>query len=82
MIIRYNYMLLYVMIIMNRSIVSLILIKYYVMLVVGLNLLLMIEYVMCYLCKLCFDARKLVIWIVLNFVFLTRELMTENIFLG
>jgi hypothetical protein len=40
---RYSYMLLYVMRIMNRCIVSLILIKFYVMLIAGLILLLMIE---------------------------------------
>jgi hypothetical protein len=53
-------MLLYVMKIMNRYIVSLILIKYHVMLIVGLVLLLMIED-MCCLCELCFDAGKMII---------------------
>ena len=60
-IIIYSYMLLYVMRIMNRCIASLILIKYYVMLVIGLNLLFMIEYAIRHLCKLCFDVGKLVI---------------------
>jgi hypothetical protein len=54
-------MLLYVMKIMNRCIVSLILIECYVMLIASLILLLMIEDVMCYLCKLCFDVEKLII---------------------
>jgi hypothetical protein len=54
-------MLLYVMRIMNRCIVSLILIKFYIMLIAGLIVLLMIEDVMCYLCELCFDVEKLVI---------------------
>jgi hypothetical protein len=40
---------------------SLILIKYYIMLIIGLNLLIMIEYAMCCLYKLCFDAEKMVI---------------------
>jgi hypothetical protein len=53
-------MLLYVMRIINRS-VSLILIKYYVMLIVSLILLFMIEDVLCCLCELCFDAEKPVI---------------------
>jgi uncharacterized membrane protein len=60
MISRYSYMLLYVMRIINRS-VSLILIKYYVMLIVSLILLFMIEDVLCCLCELCFDAEKPVI---------------------
>jgi hypothetical protein len=60
MISRYSYMLLYVMRIINRS-VSLILIKYYVMLIVSLILLFMIEDVLCCLCELCFDTEKLVI---------------------
>jgi hypothetical protein len=60
MISRYSYMLLYVMRIINRS-VSLILIKYYVMLIVSLILLFMIEDVLCCLCELYFDAEKLVI---------------------
>jgi hypothetical protein len=47
--------------VMNRCIVSLILIKCYVMLIVGLNVLLIIENVMCCLCELHFDARKLII---------------------
>jgi hypothetical protein len=46
---------------MNRYIVSLILIKYYVMLIVSLILLFMIKDVMCCLYELCFDAGKLVI---------------------
>jgi hypothetical protein len=46
---------------MNRCIVSLILIKCYVMLIVSLILLFMIKDVMCCLCELCFDAGKLVI---------------------
>jgi len=46
--------------IMNKCIVSLILIKCYVMLIVSLILFLMIEDVMCCLCELCFDAGKLV----------------------
>jgi hypothetical protein len=44
--------------IINRCMDSLILIKYYVMLIIGLNLLIIIEYVMCCLYKLCFDAWK------------------------
>jgi hypothetical protein len=59
-IIIYNYMLLYVMRIINKCIVSLILIKYYIMLIVSLILLLMIKYIMCCLCELCFDVGKLV----------------------
>ena len=59
-IIRYNYMLLYVMRIINKCIVSLILIKYYIMLIVSLILLLMIKDIMCCLCELCFDVGKLV----------------------
>jgi hypothetical protein len=54
-------MLLYIMRIINRCIVSLILIKYCVILIVSLILLLIIEDIMCCLCELCFDARKLVI---------------------
>jgi len=50
---------------MNKCIISLILIKYYVMLIIGPILVIMIEYVMYYLCELCFDARKLLIWIVI-----------------
>jgi hypothetical protein len=47
--------------IMNKYIISLILIKYYVMLIVGLILLFIIKNIMCCLYKLCFDAEKLVI---------------------
>jgi hypothetical protein len=47
--------------IINISMNSLILIKYYVMLIIGLNLLIMIEYVICCLYKLYFDAGKMVI---------------------
>jgi len=47
--------------IINKSMDSLILIKYYVMLIISLSLLIMIEYVMCCLYKLCFDAEKMVI---------------------
>jgi hypothetical protein len=54
-------MLLYIMRIMNRCIVSLILIKYYVMLIIGLILLLMSEDVMCCLCELCKDTKKVAI---------------------
>jgi len=60
-IIRYSYMLLYVMRIMNTCIVSLTLIKYYVIVIVGLILLLMIEDVMYCLYKLYFDVEKLTI---------------------
>jgi hypothetical protein len=63
---------------MNRCIVSLILIKFYVMLIAGLILLLMIEDVMCYLCELCFDVEKLVIWIVQIVNFWGKELMAEE----
>jgi len=59
-IIRYNYMLLHVMRIMNKCTVSLILIKCYIMLIVSLILLLMIKDVMCCLCELYFDVGKLV----------------------
>ena len=54
-------MLLYVMRIMNTFIVSLTLIKCYVIVIVGLILLLMIEDVMYCLYKLCFDVEKLTI---------------------
>jgi len=54
-------MFLYIMKIMNKSIISLILIKCYVMLIVGLILLFIIENIMCCLYKLCFDVEKLVI---------------------
>ena len=54
-------MLLHVIRMMNKCIISLILIKYYVMLIIGPILVIMIEYVMYYLCELCFDARKLLI---------------------
>jgi hypothetical protein len=37
------------------------------MLIIGLILVIMIEYVMYYLCELCFDARKLLILIVVFF---------------
>jgi hypothetical protein len=47
--------------IMNRCMVSLILIKCYVMLIISLILLLMIEDVTCCLCELYFDAQKLII---------------------
>jgi len=53
-IIRYSYMLLYVMRIMNTCIISLTLIKYHVIVIVGLILLLMIEDVMYCLYKLYF----------------------------
>jgi hypothetical protein len=59
--IRYSYMLLYVIKIINKCIIYLILIKYYIMLIIGLNLLFAIEYVMCCLCKLYFDIKKIVI---------------------
>jgi hypothetical protein len=62
-IIRYNYMLLYVMRIMNRYIIDLISIKYYFILIFNLILLLMIKYIMCYLYELCFDTENLIIWI-------------------
>jgi hypothetical protein len=60
-IIRYSYMLLYVMRIMNTCIVSLTLIKYYLIVIVGLILLLMIEGDMYCLYKLCFNVEKLTI---------------------
>jgi hypothetical protein len=60
-IIRYSYMFLSVIRIMNKCIVSLILIKFYVMLIIDIILLLMIEDVIYCLCKLCFDVGKLVI---------------------
>ena len=44
------------------------------MLIVSLILLLMIEDVMCCLCELCFNARKLVNWIVWIVVFFGIEL--------
>jgi hypothetical protein len=69
-IIRYSYMLLYVMRIMNTCIVSLTLIKCYVIVIVGFILLFMIEDVMYCLYKLCFDVEKLTI---LNFVFLRGQ---------
>jgi hypothetical protein len=47
--------------IMNRSIISLILIKYCVILMTDLILLLMIEDIMCCLCELCFVVGKLII---------------------
>jgi hypothetical protein len=47
--------------IMNRCIISLILIKCCVILMAGLILLLMIEDVMCCLCELCFVVGKLII---------------------
>jgi hypothetical protein len=47
--------------IMNKCIISLILIKFYVMLIFGLILLIMIEDVMCCLCEWYFEAQKLVI---------------------
>ena len=53
--------------IMNTCIVSLTLIKCYVIVIVGFILLFMIEDVMYCLYKLCFDVEKLTI---LNFVFL------------
>jgi hypothetical protein len=64
--------------IMNKCIISLILIKFYVMLIFGLILLIMIEDVMCCLCELYFEAKKLVIWIVWILVFLGSELMVEE----
>jgi hypothetical protein len=64
--------------IMNICIVSLILIKFYVMLITILILLIMIEDVLCYLCELYFEAEKLVIWIVWILVFLGSELMIEE----
>jgi hypothetical protein len=62
-IIRYSYMLLYVMRIINRCMVNLFLIKYYVVLIVSLN----------FLCKLCFDAKKLVIYDYANCCFFSRR---------
>jgi len=64
--------------IMNKCIITLILIKFYVMLIIGLILLIMIEDVMCCLCELYFEAQKLVIWIVWILVFLGSELMVEE----
>jgi hypothetical protein len=52
MIIIYSYMLLYIIRIMNRYIVSLILIKYYLMLIICLILLFIIEDVICCLREL------------------------------
>lgn len=54
-------MLLSVMRIMNKCIVNLILVKFYVMLIIDIISLLMIEDVICCLCELCFDVGKLVI---------------------
>jgi hypothetical protein len=54
-------MFLYVIKIMNKCIISLILIKCYVRLIVGLILLFIIKNVMCCLYKLYFNTEKLVI---------------------
>ena len=61
MIIKYSYIFLFVMRIMSICIVSLILIKFYVMLIIKLILLIMTEDVICCLCELYFEAEKLVI---------------------
>jgi hypothetical protein len=42
----------------------------------------MIEDVMCCLCELCFDAGKLITWIIEIVVFLGRELMVKKIISG
>jgi hypothetical protein len=81
-IIRYSYILLYVIRTMNRCIIRLILIKCYVMLIIGLILLIMIKDVMRCLCELCFGAKKLVIWIVWIMIFLGKELMNKEIVFG
>ena len=39
----------------------------------------MIENVICWLYKLCFDAEKLVIWIVQIMIFLDKKLIIEEI---
>jgi hypothetical protein len=49
----------------------------YVTLILDLILLLMIED-MCCLCELCFDVRKLVIWIVWIVVFLDNKFMIQE----
>jgi hypothetical protein len=52
------------------------------MLIFCIILLLMIEDVMCCLCELCFDAGKLITWIIEIVVFLGRELMVKKIISG
>jgi hypothetical protein len=47
--------------IINRCVVNYFLIKYYVILMVGIILLIMIEDVMCCLYELCFEIEKLII---------------------
>ena len=49
------------------------------MLIFCIILLLMIEDVMCCLCELCFDAGKLITWMIEIVIFLGRELMVKNI---
>jgi hypothetical protein len=61
--------------IINRCVVNYFLIKYYVILMVGIILLIMIEDVMCCLYELCFEIEKLIIWIV---VFLDKKLIIEE----